>query len=76
MRFRVSEFDAWAEPLGLTTIADKARFCGFTETSHFFRVYKGQIGCGGRFASRVLSAPWPGRKPPVFEDFFTFEVAS
>lgn len=75
MRLKVVEFDRWAEPLGLKTLADKARFCD-ADPGHFWCVYHGVKGAGGMFVGRVLAAPWPGPKRPEFEDFFEFEGAA
>jgi hypothetical protein len=68
--FRREAFDAMAEPLGLKTITDKAKFLGLAPGT-FHRVYKG--GKGARNAGRavinaLLNAPWP--HPVTYEDFF------
>lgn len=70
-----ANFDARAEPLGLKTIADMARFVGLAgRESTFHRAYRGTRGAGGTVVDAVLNAPWP--EPVTFNDFFRTEAAA
>jgi hypothetical protein len=59
--------DALAEPLGLKTIADKARFVDIHEVV-FHRIYKGDRAAGGPNVLRIINAPWP--TPVTVDDLF------
>lgn len=67
VEFLVERFNERTEALGLTTDADKARFLDM-EHGWYWRVSRGQVGIGGSFISKVLTAPWP--EPVAFDDFF------
>jgi hypothetical protein len=64
--------DALAAPLGLESIADKARFVDMDQAV-FHRIYKGKRGAGGPNIQRIINAPWP--EPVTIDDLFEVVAA-
>lgn len=64
--------DKLAEPLGLKTIADKARFCDINEAV-FHRIYSRRRGAGGPNIARIVNAPWSSKV--TMDDLFEVVAA-